>query len=136
MALTLDLIGKALVVWIGILLLAVVNGGFREAILIPILGRPSAFILSGILLSAIILAVAYISLSWFGRVQVEAYTAIGLGWLSLTLTFEFTFGRLIQGQPWLQLFEAYTFRGGNIWPIVLLITAMAPYIAAKVRGFL
>ena len=49
---------------------------------------------------------------------------------------EFSFGHFIQGKPWPQLLEAYTFKDGNIWPIVLLVTVMAPYIAAKMRGLI
>lgn len=127
--------GKALVVWLGILILAVANGVLREAVLLPVLGKPEALILSGILLSVLILAVAYLALPWFGRMPAARYFAIGLGWLCLTLVFEFTFGRLAQGKPWPELLEAYAFRDGNLWPVVLLITAAAPYIAARIRGW-
>ena len=81
---------KVLTVWLGILVLAIANGTLREAILIPALGRPSGLILSGVLLSGVILAVAYLALPWLGRAPVATYVAIGLGWLCLTLTFEFT----------------------------------------------
>jgi hypothetical protein len=33
------------------------------------------------------------------------------------------------------MLEAYTFKEGNVWPIVMLLTAAAPYIAARFRGF-
>jgi hypothetical protein len=126
--------GKALAVWLGILVLAVANGMLREAVLLPLLGKPEALILSGILLSVFILAVAYLALPWFGPMPAAWYFAIGLVWLCFTLVFEFTFGRLVQGRPWPELLEAYTFRDGNLWPVVLLVTAAAPYIAARVRG--
>jgi len=130
----LGMIGKAFAVWLGILVLAIANGGVREAVLIPILGRVPGFFLSGILLSTLILAISYLSMPWFGHVPVRSYIAIGVLWLSLTLAFEFMFGRFIQGHTWSQVFEAYTFKEGNIWPIVLLFTAVAPYVAAKIRG--
>ena len=126
---------KALVIWFGILVLAIANGTLREAVLIPVLGNVPGLILSGVILSALILAVAYFSLPWFGPVPVVRYIAVGLSWLSLTLVFEFTFGRLIQGKPWSELLEAYTFKGGNIWLAVLLVVAVAPYISAKIRGW-
>lgn len=126
-------IGKAVVVWLGILVLAVANGLLREALLVPVLGEFRALILSGILLAALIPAVAYLALPWLGRLPVAAYLAVGLGWLCLTLVFEFAFGRLIQGRPWPELLEAYTFRDGNLWPLVLLVTAAAPYVAARIR---
>ncbi|BAZ93403.1 ABC-type multidrug transporter, ATPase and permease components [Thiohalobacter thiocyanaticus] len=125
--------GRALVIWMGILVLAVFNGLLREAVLLPMLDQPLALILSGILLSVLILAVAYLSLPWLGRLPATAYIAIGLGWLCLTLVFEFAFGRLIQSRPWPELLDAYTFRDGNLWPLVLLVTAAAPYAGARLR---
>lgn len=125
--------GRALVIWMGILVLAVFNGLLREAVLLPMLDQPLALILSGILLSVLILAVAYLSLPWLGRLSATAYIAIGLGWLCLILVFEFAFGRLIQSRPWPELLDAYTFRDGNLWLLVLLVTAAAPYAAARIR---
>jgi hypothetical protein len=124
---------KALAIWAGILVLAVLNGGLREAILIPKLGTAPGLVLSGVLLSALILVVAYFSLPWIGARRPAELVGIGLGWVALTLVFEFSFG-LWQGKSWQVMLEAYTFKGGNIWPAVLLVTALAPYLAAKLRG--
>lgn len=129
------IVGKAFAVWLGILVLAVANGAFREAVLIPALGKRPAFVLSGVLLSAFILAAACLALPWFGRAPAVSYVAVGLGWLCLTLAFEILFGRFVRGQAWSQILETYTFKDGNIWPVVLLVTAAAPYLAARFRGW-
>lgn len=133
---TLGIAGKAFAIWLCILMMAIANGMLREAVLIPVLGKVPGLILSGVLLSVLILAVSYLALPWFGVWPPARYIAIGFGWLLLTLIFEFSFGHFIQGKPWPQLLEAYTFKDGNIWPIVLLVTVMAPYIAAKMRGLI
>jgi hypothetical protein len=133
--LVLEISVKAFAVWLGILVLAIANGTLREAVLVPALGKPPGFILSGGLLSGLILVVAYFALPWFGQAPIARYAAIGLGWLCLTLAFEFTFGHLIQGKSWAQLLEAYTLKDGNIWSVVLLVTAAAPYVAARIRGW-
>jgi hypothetical protein len=124
---------KALIVWGAILILAVLNGVLRETILISKLGTVAGNILSGIFLSALILTVAYLSLPWLSANRPVELTAIGLGWLTLTLLFEFSFG-LWQGKSWQVMFEAYTFKNGNIWLIVLMVTALAPYLTTKLRG--
>ena len=49
------------------------------------------------------------------------------------LLFEFGFGRLVQGKSWSELWEAYTFAGGNIWPLVLVVVLLSPWLAAKSR---
>ena len=123
---------KALAIWACILLLAMLNGATREAILIPKLGMAAGLVLSGVLLSALIIVVAYLSLPWLGARRPAELVGIGLGWLALTLVFEFSFG-LWQGKSWQVMLEAYTFKGGNIWPAVLVVTALAPYLAAKLR---
>lgn len=123
---------KALTVWFCILILAMANGIVREWLLVPWLGTPAALVLSGVLLSALIVGVAYGCLPWLRPRRPGEVWAVGLEWLALTLAFEFSFG-LWQGKSWSELFAAYTFTGGNIWPVVLATTALAPYIAARLR---
>ncbi|WP_020674473.1 hypothetical protein [Geopsychrobacter electrodiphilus] len=125
---------KSLAIWAGILMLAVLNGTLRETILIPQLGTVTSFMLSGVLLSALIFVIAYISLPWLGARRSAEFLGIGLGWFALTIVFEFSFG-LAQGKSWQTLLEAYMFKGGNIWPVVLIVTALAPWLAAKFRGW-
>ncbi|MFP4315714.1 MAG: hypothetical protein ACOC24_04915 [Desulfovibrionales bacterium] len=125
---------KALVIWTGILVLAVLNGALRDAVLIPKIGTTAGLVLSGLLLSALIFVVTYVSLPWFGVRRPAELMGIGLGWFTLTIVFEFSFG-LWQGKSWQVMLEAYMFKGGNIWPAVLLVTALAPYLAARLRGW-
>lgn len=128
------LAAKTLLIWAAILLLAILNGILRESVFIPQLGRAPGLTLSGLLLSVLILLVAYFSLPWLATRQPGQLVAIWFGWLGLTLIFEFAFG-LLRGTSLSALLDAYTFKGGNIWPVVLLVTACAPYLAAKLRGW-
>ncbi len=127
---------KALALWFAILALAVINGVLREKILVPTLGKPTGLLLSGFFLMACIWCVAWAGLPWFGPLTARQALSIGAAWLVLTLAFEFGFGRLAQHKTWPELLEAYTFRGGNLWPLVLLVTVLAPWSAAKTRGVL
>ena len=123
---------KAVLLWLAILVLAMLNGLLREAVLIPRLGRFEALVASGLLLSLLILLVAVIGAPWYGTPGPNPWT-IGALWLALTLSFEFGFGRLVQQRPWPELLAPYTFRGGNLWPLVLAVTAAAPRLAAWAR---
>lgn len=125
---------KSLAVWLLILLCAIVNGGFREAVLLPRLGTTPAYVLSGVLLALVILGAALGCIRWLGVESPSQALRTGAFWLLLTLAFEFCFGRFVQGQPWPALLEAYTFRDGNLWPLVLLVTLLAPLIALRARG--
>jgi len=125
---------KAAAIWLFILALAVLNGGFREAVLLPAFGKPAALVLSGLLLAACILIVALVLVPRLGKLRGARALSIGLLWLVLTLAFEFGFGRLVQGRPWRELLEAYTFKDGNLWPLVLAVAFFAPLIAVRVSA--
>lgn len=120
---------KSLVAWVLILCLAVANGALREAVLIPSLGRAGGLVLSGVLLCVCVALVAYVLVRIEQGILVKQSAFVGVLWLCLTLAFEFGFGRYIQHKPWPELLAAYTFKGGNLWPVVLLVTLLAPYWA-------
>lgn len=123
---------KALLIWLAILALAITNGILRESLLSEVFEPAVARTLSGLLLSALILGVSWLSLPWLGtRTSARAFL-VGAVWLALTLIFEFAFG-IWQGKSWQVLLQAYTFQGGNIWPVVLLVTALAPWVALRLR---
>lgn len=124
----------SLLAWLLILCLAVANGALREAALIPSFGRSFGLVLSGVLLSLLIALVAYAFVRSRKGISPAQGMFVGVFWLFLTLVFEFGFGRLVQHKSWPELLDAYTFKDGNIWPVVLLVTLVAPYIAAVVRS--
>lgn len=125
---------KAFGVWLLILACAMLNGALREFILLPAFEKPVAFVVSGLLLSALIVLVALVFIPRMGRLGPLQAIHIGAFWLALTLAFEFGFGRLVQHRSWADLLEAYTFSDGNIWPFVLLVTLFSPLIAARLRS--
>jgi hypothetical protein len=125
---------KTLALWLLILALAIVNGGFREAVLLKVLPRSTAFTVSGLLLMAYVLIVALLCIKWLGQLSLAQYVGVGLLWLALTLAFEFGFGLLVRGESLASLLDAYRFREGNMWPIVLAVVAVAPAFAAYIRG--
>ena len=124
---------KAFAIWLAILSSAIANGVLREAVLIPRLGRTGGLVISGALLCTLILAITFFSLPWLGIDRRSQVIGVGFAWLLLTLVFEVSFG-LYQGKSWPDILEAYTFKDGNVWPVVLLVTAAAPYVAARLRG--
>jgi hypothetical protein len=126
---------KSFAIWLLILLLAVANGALREGLLLRLLPRTPAYTLSGITLIAAVLIAAVVLIGWLGRLSLAQYLLVGAMWLVLTLVFEFSFG-LLRGQDPAQVLQAYQFKDGNIWPLVLLAVAIAPATAAWVRGLL
>ncbi|HXV13617.1 MAG TPA: hypothetical protein VEC56_05370 [Candidatus Krumholzibacteria bacterium] len=125
---------KSLVLWLVILVLAMLNGALREKVLIPALGSFAGLVGSGVVLSICVFLVALCAAPWYGRLPRRQWWLIGMFWLLLTVGFEFGFGHFVQREPWSGLLEAYTFQGGNIWPLVLVVTLVSPRLAARLRG--
>lgn len=124
---------RILSIWLVILVLAVLNGMLRENLLVPQFGTLVGQLVSGLLLCALILLVTRAALPWLGPQRPAALVAVGLVWLVLTLVFEFSLG-LAQGQSWPEMLAAYRFHDGNLWPLVLLVTALAPWAMDRLRG--
>lgn len=118
--------------WFCILLLAVLNGALREKLLVPALGPVLGLVASGLILCICVAAVALLATPRFGTLSSRDYWMVGLFWLVLTLAFEFSFGYFAQHQSLQAMLESYAFRGGNLWPFVLLTTFVSPRVSAKV----
>jgi len=128
------LAAKSLVVWLLIVFLAIGNGAVREGVLLKLLPHSSAYIVSGIILIGCVLLVSIGTIRWFGQLSLARCILIGALWLAFTLVFEFTFALLVQRQDLAHALQAYRFKDGNILPLVLLAVAIAPTLAAYVRG--
>ena len=126
---------RASIIWFALLVVAVANGGFREVLLIPRFGPHAGHIVSTVMLCAGISIVTYVTVGWIHPGSRGDAIAIGLAWLTLTLAFEFGFGRM-RGKPWAELLADYDVLRGRIWVLVLVTTAVAPYLAARARGLL
>ena len=50
------------------------------------------------------------------------------------LAFEFGFGRVVRHRPWSELLAAYTFQEGNLWPLVLVVLTLAPWLSGRLRN--
>lgn len=127
---------RALVIWLGLLILAVLNGGVRDTWLSPWLGDTAGRALSTLLLSGLILLATWLTIGWLRPGTVAEALTIGVLWLFLTLAFEFLVGHYGFGKPWQELLADYDLRRGRIWVIVLLATLLAPLYTARLRGLL
>jgi len=126
------MITRTLVVWFALLALAIANGGFREAVLVPRLGLGMARAVSSVMLSLLIVGVGWGVTRWIGPATLQDAWAIGAVWVALTLCFEFLGGHFLFGKPWPELLADYNLFAGRIWVLVLVATLMTPAIAFTV----
>lgn len=122
---------RALGVWLLLLVIAIVNGAVRETMLAPRLGPKTAHTVSTVSLSALILVAAWLTAPFVRYESVSAAWTVGALWVALTLAFEFLAGRYVFGKTWEVLFADYDVMQGRIWPLVLVVTLLAPVLAAR-----
>ena len=125
-----------MILWAAIIPLAMANGIVRESWLVPRLGLKWARTASGVLLSIVILLLISATVPWIYQETVWGYFRIGLLWTVCTVLFEFIFGYFIAKKPLSELARAYTFKDGDLWPVVLLVVLASPLVAAQIRGLL
>lgn len=115
------------------MVLAIANGILREATYGEHLTELHAHQLST-LVAAIIFGVSVWLLSRRVSPRSSAQAVlIGIIWLSLTLCFEFIFGRYVAGYPWPRLFQDYDLLSGRVWVLLLVWVTLLPFIAYKAR---
>lgn len=120
---------RSVLVWFGLLTIAILNGGFREAVLTQRLGRGLAHAVSTVMLSLFIVALGWIATPWIAPTSLQDAWLIGGTWVTLTLAFEFLGGHFIFGKPWQTLLADYNLLAGRIWVMVLIVTLMTPVIS-------
>ncbi len=125
---------KATGIWLLIVIAAIINGVIREKLIVPMAGIETALPLSGITLSIIIFLISLISISFIGAMETKTFLAIGVLWVLLTLSFEFLFGHYVVGKSWKEIMQVFNMQKGDLFIVVLFVTALSPWVAAKIRG--
>jgi hypothetical protein len=125
---------KCAVIWASFIPIAIMNGLLREKCLAPLLGKRLALPLSGVSCAALFFLLTWFAIAWLGHLKPSRYRQIGLAWLGATVLFEFLFGLLLARKSWGELLRAYDISTGNLWPLVLLVIAVSPLLAARLRG--
>ena len=116
---------KALAVWLAMVAGAVLNGMFRQYMLLPGMGETIGRPLSAVILAAVIVLLSWIFLLWAGRLTSRTAWLVGIGWLLLAIVFETGLG-LLQGMAPGDIAALYNPFSAGLWDLVLLATLLAP----------
>lgn len=130
-----SLTARALLVWAGFFVLAMLNGALREVGIKRFIVEPWAHHLS--VLTAIVLFGVY---AWLVRGYLDLRSgndaiAIGIFWLVLTVLAEtFIVGRLLGKHSWHEIFANYDILHGNLWPLVVIWVGVLPLLLYSLRS--
>jgi hypothetical protein len=119
--------------WFGLMIIAILNGVVRVIGLqkfLPELRAHQVSCFTGILFFGI--AVYLLNNFWPVESGKQAIL-IGFTWLVVTILFEFGFGHYIMNNSWEKLFNDYRIDQGRLWILVLLWTAVVPYVVYSIR---
>jgi hypothetical protein len=114
-------------VWLLMAIVAVLNGGFREVVLIPRVGEYGGHVLSTALLVGAILGLSglYFSVTAVAYTRLELLV-VGAIWTVLTVGFEFVVGA-VEGTPVSVTLGQYNVLAGQVWiavPIALFVSPL------------
>jgi len=82
--------------------------------------------------SALILTIAILTIGWIHPTSERALMIIGVLWLVLTLVFEFGVAHAL-GRSWAALLTDYDLTRGGLLSIGMVVLALSPWIAARIR---
>ena len=125
---------KATGIWLVLVLMAMINGLIREKVITPIIGPQISLPVSGVILSILIFMISYFLIPLIREKNRQVFIYIGLYWVALTLSFEYLLGYFIMGKSWTEINQVFAITHGNLFIIVLLISAVSPWLVAKIKG--
>ncbi|MCM1984057.1 hypothetical protein [Lyngbya confervoides] len=127
------LLFKGLIIWLLFIVVEILNGTIRTLWLIPILGQDLAYGLSFGMGALSIVAIATGSVSWLRATRMQQL-ALGLLWVSLTLTFEVGLGRWGWGYSWAKIWSDYDLSQGGLMALGLLLVLISPWLGHQLRA--
>ena len=120
----------AFLIWVMIIPIAIINGGFREYVLAKLGGL--ALPLSGIILSICIFIVAYLLVPKIKNCVKRDYIFFGVMWFVLTNLFDLS-AYIKEGEGFAGLLQSYNIFTGNTWLLVVLTALFAPMIVMRIK---
>lgn len=117
--------------WVLMAAVAVANGIFREAVIVPRIGDNAGHVVSTAIL---VVAILVVSASYFHRSSIAFTRAelvlVGVVWTVLTVGFEFLIGYL-EGTPVAVTLGQYDVLAGRVWIVVPLTLLVAPLVLGR-----
>jgi hypothetical protein len=119
--------------WVGLVILAILNGTIRVAVYGPFMSDLSAHQVSTAIGLSLFGIYIWIFTGIFRIASSKQAIVIGAMWLSMTIIFELLFGHYVIGHSFAKLFEDYNVLKGRVWLLVLIWTTVAPYLFYRIR---
>ena len=125
---------RAATTWLILLVVAVVCGAARTALLQPRVGEQAAHVIGTIVGVSLQAVVIWMLVPWIEPgLSRHRLIGIGAGWLAATVLFEFGFGHYVLGHAWTRLLADYNVLAGRLWILVLVNVLVTPFFTGEFR---
>jgi hypothetical protein len=126
-----ELMVRALVVWVVLMLAEIVHGTLREFYLKPLIGDFRARQVAVFTGSCLLFGITCWLVRWMraeGRLLL-----VGTAWVVLTVAFEVGAGRWLAGRSWEDVGADFALSRGGLLPLGLVVLWLSPLVAARLR---
>jgi hypothetical protein len=120
--------GRVLLAWLALAVAMSLNGVFRELALRPTLGPRAAAVVSAALGVVFILLVTRALLPPLVDCDTAVLVQVCVALFVLTVAFETALGLVVDHKSWRALVDHYALWRGELWPIVLAVLTVTPFI--------
>ena len=126
--------GRALAVWLLIVVAESIHGTLRVLFLQPLVGDFPARRLAVFSGMAIIFAISWLGVRWIGARGSRQWLAVGAAWVALIVAFEVGLGRLVMHLSWDRILEDYDPSRGGLMLLGLAAMGLSPWAVARWRA--
>ncbi|MBL8490615.1 MAG: hypothetical protein JNM82_07545 [Rhodocyclaceae bacterium] len=126
--------GRAVAVWLLIVVAESIHGTLRVLFLQPLVGDFPARRMAVFTGMAIIFAIAWLFAPWVRAPGRRQWLGIGFLWVVLIVCFEVGLGRLVMHLSWDRILEDYDPGRGGLMLVGLAAMGLSPWVAARLRG--
>lgn len=119
---------KLLRAWLIILPFMIVNGIFRELVVMQLVPARAAEAISVAIGLVILVGLTRVLLRPLAGKPVSHLARASLTLVALTVAFEFFFGHYVDRKSWSDLVANYEIWNGRLWPIALGTLAFLPFL--------
>jgi len=120
--------------WFGLMIVAVANGALRQYAFGKWLPELRAHQLSTAIGLSLIGLYTWVLTGMRPLTSPSQAVTVGALWFGMTVLFEFGFGHYVMKHPWRRLLHDYNLFAGRVWVLVLVGTAVLPYLCFAVRS--
>ena len=115
------------------LIIAIANGGLRQATFAKVMPELRAHQLSTLIGSLLIGLFIWLVIRMWPPSSARQALQIGACWLIFTIAFEFFLGLVLAPRPLAQVLQDYNLLAGRVWLLFLIWLTLAPWVFFRLR---